>query len=283
LTAPDKAVDRARLVASIAAQLGSRQEAVWIVDHAGAGLAQVLADRREAGEPLQYVIGSWPFRTVELGLDPRVLIPRPETEHVVGVALGELEGMCRGPGHRVCVDLGTGSGAIALSLAAEGGVFCPDLEVWATDSSVDALAVARQNLDALGATDRTAAGRVRLAHGSWFGALPPELLGGVDLLVANPPYVTESEYPHLEPVVRDWEPREALVAATGTGGVEGMAAIEAITGDAPRWLRPSGALVVEIAPMLAAPSEAAARRAGFDRVTTGHDLTGRVRTLVAGW
>ena len=122
-----------------------------------------------------------------------------------------------------------------------------------------------------------------MAHGSWFRALPPELAGRVDLLVSNPPYVAESEYPRLEPVVRDWEPREALVASTGAGGVEGMAAIEAIIVDAPRWLRGSGALVVEIAPVLAAPSEAAARRAGFRRVTIGHDLAGRARILVAGW
>lgn len=280
MTAPDQTVDRARLVASIAGQLGSRQEAVWIVDHAGTGLAQGLADRRTAGEPLQYVIGSWPFRTLELRVDPRVLIPRPETEHVVEVALGELDGMGYAQ-DRVGVDLGTGSGAIALSLATEGGAICPGLEVWATDSSIDALTVARENLDALGRKDPTAAGRVRLVGGSWFDALPPELLGRVDLLVSNPPYVAESEFPDLDPVVREWEPRDALVAGTGTGGVEGMAAIEAIVAGAPGWLRPSGALVIEIAPSLAAPSVAAARKAGFGRVATLRDLTGRVRTLVA--
>ena len=280
MTAPDQTVDRARLVASLAEQLGSRQEAVWIVDHAGTGLAQGLADRRRAGEPLQYVIGSWPFRTVELRVDPRVLIPRPETEHVVEVALGELDDMGWAE-DRVGVDLGTGSGAIALSLATEGGAICPGLEVWATDSSVDALAVARENLDALGRKDPTAAGRVRLVGGWWFDALPPDLLGRVDLLVSNPPYVAESEFPDLDAVVREWEPRDALVAGTGTGGVEGMAAIEAIAAGAPRWLRPSGALVIEIAPSLAAPSVAAARKAGFGRVATVRDLTGRVRTLVA--
>jgi len=280
LTAPDQTVDRARLVASIAEQLGSRQEAVWIVDHAGSGPAQGLADRRRAGEPLQYVIGSWPFRTLELRIDRRVLIPRPETEHMVGVALGELERL-GGAGDPVCVDLGTGSGAIALSLAAEGGAICPNLEVWATDSSVDALAVAGENLAALGTSDPTAAGRVRLVGGSWFEALPPQLIGRVDLLVSNPPYVAESEFPDLDPVVREWEPREALMAATGAGGVEGMAAIEAIITGAPRWLRPSAAVVIEIAPSLAAASAAVARQAGFDRVATVRDLTGRIRTLVA--
>jgi len=283
LTAPDETLDRARLVASIAEQLGSRQEAVWLVDHAGAGLAQGLADRRKAGEPLQYVISSWPFRTVELHVDPRVLIPRPETEHVVGVALGELGRMGPGSGVRVCVDLGTGSGAIALSLAAEGGMICPGIEVWATDVSMDALNVAGENRERLGRTDPTAARRVRLAGGSWFDALPSGLVGRTDLLVSNPPYVAESEYPDLDPVVRDWEPRGALVASAGAGGVEGMADIEAIIAGAPRWLRRSGALVVEIAPSLAAPSVAAAREAGFDRVRTEPDLAGRARTLVAGW
>jgi release factor glutamine methyltransferase len=288
--------ERLRMVASIAARLGSEREAVWIVDHAGTDLAPALADRRESGEPLQYVLGRWPFRTVELRVDSRVLIPRPETEQVVEVALRELDRICRGvdagdpatcvlPGdlvaQRVCVDLGTGSGAIALSLAAEGGAVCPSVEVWATDVSVDALAVARENLDDLVQVDAAAAARVRLAQGSWFGALPSELLGRVDLLVSNPPYVAESEYPELDPSVREWEPTVALVATRGAGGVEGMGAIEAIVTGAPPWLGRSGAIVVEIAPSQAYASIDAARRAGFGQVTTERDLAGKPRMLVA--
>src|SRR5271170_5443230 len=118
-------------VASIAEQLGSLQEAVWIVNHAGPDLAQQLADRRQAGEPLQYLLGSWPFRNLELQVDRRVLIPRPETEQVVQVALEELGRMSLdSSAHRIAVDLGTGSGAIALSLATEGAAVCPDFEVW---------------------------------------------------------------------------------------------------------------------------------------------------------
>ncbi len=281
MTAPDQTVDRARLVASIAGQLGSRQEAVWIVDHAGTGLAQGLADRRRAGEPLQYVIGSWPFRTLELRVDPRVLIPRPETEHVVEVALGELDGMGYAQ-DRVGVDLGTGSGAIALSLATEGGAICPGLEVWATDSSVDALTVARENLDALGRKDPTAAGRVRLVGGSWFDALPPRAarVGSISWSPILPTWPSPSF-----PISIRWSgsgnPGTRWWRGPETGGVEGMAAIEAIVAGAPGWLRPSGALVIEIAPSLAAPSVAAARKAGFGRVATVRDLTGRVRTLVA--
>jgi release factor glutamine methyltransferase len=287
---------RSRLVASIAARLGSEREANWIVDHGGSERAEALTVRREAGEPLQYVLGRWPFRSVELGVDPRVLIPRPETEQMVGLALEELGRVCRAPrggrsdeattgnrgGHRVCVDLGTGSGAIALSLAKEGGgAVVPDLEIWATDFSVAALVVAQENLEDLAAIDHAAAARVRLAHGWWFEALPDELLGRIDLVVSNPPYVGESEFPGLHPSVRDWEPREALVAAPGAGGLDGMAAIEAILAGASRWLSGAGTVVVEIDPRQADASAEAARRAGFGQVGTRHDLAGRLRMLVA--
>jgi release factor glutamine methyltransferase len=288
--------ERSRLVASIAARLGSEREARWIVDHAGIDLAPALADRRAAGEPLQYVLGRWPFRSVELRVDPRVLIPRPETEQVVEAALEELGRIGRGPeagelapvattgargDHRLCVDLGTGSGAIALALATEGAAVCPRIEVWATDDSADALVVARENLGDLVASDEAVAGLVRLARGSWFDALPSELLGRVDLLVSNPPYVGVSEFPGLDPSVREWEPRAALVAARGAGGLEGMAAIEAIIAGAPRWLSRSGSMVIEFAPRQAQASADAARNAGFGQVVTRPDLAGKPRMLVA--
>jgi release factor glutamine methyltransferase len=268
-------------VASIAEQLGSMQEAVWIIDHAGPDLAQQLADRRQAGEPLQYLLGSWPFRNLELQVDRRVLIPRPETEQVVQVALDQLGQISRdSTAHRIVVDLGTGTGAIALSLASEGAVVCPDLEVWATDSSPDALAVARVNLESLALTDPAAAQRVELVRGSWFDALPSELAGRVDLLVSNPPYVGESEYADLDPTVREWEPREALVAGPGTGGAEGMGAIETILIGASRWLAPGAAMVIEVSSLLADECLDAARRAGFTQITMEQDLAGRPRTLV---
>ncbi len=275
---------RRHLVEAIACRLGSLQEARWIVDHGGEEEALALADRRAAGEPLQYVLGRWPFRSVDLLVDPRVLIPRPETEQVVEVALAEFGGVVadRGPAlARLAADLGTGSGAIGLSLAVEGGRIDADLEVWATDVSMEALAVARQNLADLAGEDPEAARRVNLAHGDWFGALPQGLAGQFDLVVANPPYVAEEEFPELEPVVREWEPRSALVAGSGRGGVGGMAAIETIVGNAPRWLHGSGVLVVEIAPDQAEPATALARRVGFTDVTTAVDLAGRVRMLVA--
>ena len=203
-------IDR-RVGESIARLVGSNREARWIVEHAdGDGdRALSLASRRAAGEPLQYVLGRWPFRQLELALDQRVLIPRPETEQVVEVALAELAGLVAGdspprpggPGP-VAVDLGTGSGAIALSLALEGGVLAPGLAIWATDRSPDALAVAADNCDELARRRPDAADRVRLVEGRWFGALPPTLAGAVDLVVSNPPYVAEADYPGLEPTVR---------------------------------------------------------------------------------
>jgi release factor glutamine methyltransferase len=289
----------AGLVAEVADRVGSAREAAWIVEHvAGAPdapaqpaavreTALALADRRAAGEPLQYVLGTWQFRTLELAVDRRVLIPRPETEQVVEVALAELArigaGRQAGGDPLVCVDLGTGSGAIALSLAAEGpGSVDRPLEVWATDRSTDALDVARVNLGALSASDPAAGGRVTLSEGSWFDALPDRLVRRVDLVVANPPYVAEDEYPGLEPGVREWEPVGALVALRGSSGVAGLADVEAVVTGAARWLGPSGALVVELAPSQAYAAIDLARRAGFTRVGTARDLAGRMRMLVAG-
>ncbi len=284
--APPAGVTGTPLERSIAGRVGSVREARWIVEHTGgeADWALALADRRAAGEPLQYVLGRWPFRSLELAVDRRVLIPRPETEQVVEVALAELASLMAdravpgtGP---VAVDLGTGSGAIALSLAVEGGVAAPGLVVWATDASAEALEVAAWNRDELARRDPEAAGRVRLSAGRWFDALPKEMAGTVDLLVSNPPYVAEAEFPRLDPTVSRWEPRDALVAPDA-GGVGGMADIEAVVAGAPHWLRFAGALVVEIDPAQADATLDAVRRAGFARSGTAQDLAGRVRMVVA--
>ena len=176
----------------------------------------------------------------------------------------------------------TGSGAIALSLAAEGpGSVDRPLEVWATDRSAGALDVARDNLDALSAVDPVSGARVILSEGSWFDALPDRLARRIDLVVANPPYVAEDEYQGLEPGVREWEPVGALVAPRGSTGVGGLADVEAVVTGAARWLGPTGAVVVELAPSQAYAAIDVARRAGFTRVGTARDLTGRMRMLVA--
>ena len=228
-----------------------------------------MLERRAAGEPLQYVLGSWAFRQLDLYLDRRVLIPRPETEMVAGVALAELD---RAAGERGAVDqppravdLGTGSGAIALSIAVER----PKVEVWATDASTDALDIARANLAGIGRH----ASRVHLASGSWFEALDATLAGTFDLVVSNPPYVGAGE--PLPSVVRDWEPAVALVP-----GPTGLEAYEVIVPEARRWLRPTGALVLEIGAAQAAAVCAIAQAHGYRHRCVHRDLVGRDRAVV---
>ncbi len=236
-----------------------------------------MGERRIAGEPLQYVLGSWSFRGLDLLVDPRVLIPRPETETTAELAIDEVLrlGARRGPTDPwagaatafAVADLGTGTGALALSLAAE----LPDAEVWATDVSEDALVVARANLAGAGLF----AARVRVAHGAWFEALPDELRGKLRLVVSNPPYVSEAEYPDLPPELHR-EPVGALVS-----GPTGLEAIQAIVAAAPGWLEPDGVLVLELAPHQAERAVALALEAGFAEAFVRHDMTARPRVLVA--
>lgn len=229
-----------------------------------AGWFEGLVCRREAGEPLQYVLGHWAFRRLDVLVDGRVLIPRPETEVTVEVALAHLD---RQPA--TVVDLGTGSGVIALALVTER----PNVSVWATDASPEALDVARANL--VGAGGRAAA-RVRLLQGHWWDALPADLAGRLDLVVSNPPYITTAEMADLDAGVADWEPRAALEA-----GPEGMEDISVITAGAADWLCPGGCLVVEIAPHQAERALAVAAGAGLVDAELRADLAGRPRVLVA--
>ncbi|MGH9092638.1 MAG: N5-glutamine methyltransferase family protein, partial [Acidimicrobiales bacterium] len=168
---------------SLADRLGSASEARWLSRFAPPDRLDELVARRLAGEPLQYVLGSWVFRTLELTVDRRALIPRPETEQVVEAALARLGDRP----HPVVVDLGTGSGAVALSMAAER----PGAEVWATDADAAALELAAANRERTGVA-------ATLCRGDWYGALPARLRGRVDLVVSNPPYVSEAEWPALD-------------------------------------------------------------------------------------
>lgn len=290
--------ERGRLTAWAAERGLDRREAGWIIDHVGAHSADVgtslprddqfrsLAERRLAGEPLQYVLGRWDFRSLEVVVDGRVLIPRPETEQVVEVALSELAAVLALPDRdedrgAVCVDLGTGSGVIALAVATEWPRRQGGLEMWAVDRSPDALEVAKVNIERLAPTVAAAGARVRPVLGVWFDALPARLLGTIDLVVANPPYVSACELASLDPVVREWEPESALVSPAGSGGIAGFADIETIVTGAGKWLRPGGALVVEMDPRHGGAALASARTAGLRRVRTSPDLTGRTRMLVA--
>jgi release factor glutamine methyltransferase len=262
-------------------------EARWLVEEAsglnfgeweapatarGASRLSSMLERRLAGEPLQYVLGRWGFRDLDLLVDRRVLIPRPETEVVAEVALAEARRILGGGGGLDTInitDLGTGSGALALTLANE----VPEARVWATDVSPGVLDVASANLAGLGFPST----RVRLAQGVWFEALPAELQGHLHLIVSNPPYVSEAEFDALPPEVRDHEPRGALVA-----GPTGREALEHLVDHAPAWLVPGGAIVLELAPHQAgAMAERARGMPAYGQVEVQTDLAGRERVLVA--
>lgn len=262
-----------------------KTEAKWIIEEvtgtAGAeyldaldGLATVrgvnhldaLVERRVAGEPIQYVLGHWAFRLLDLMVDQRVLIPRPETEVVAGLAMDELDRV-RPQGGGIVVDLGTGSGAIGLSVAAER----KPSRVLLTDVSNEALTVARANLAGLGLVARC----VEITHGSWFDALPEDLLGHCDVIISNPPYVTTEEV--LAPSVSEWEPSSALLA-----GRDGLDDLRLIVTGAAAWLRPGGALVLEMGTGQTSAVAALAEEHGFI-TEVHHDYAGHDRAVVARW
>ena len=265
--------------------LGERPQARWICETAcGLDGDEFLADldepatermvaqldamvaRYRAGEPLAYVMGHWSFRTIELMVDRRVLIPRPETEMVAGRALELARGVA---GQRRVVDLGTGSGAIGLSLAAE--LPLTGTEVWLTDYSTDAVDVARANAIGLG----RAAANVRVCHGSWFDALPVDVRGEIDVVVSNPPYIADGD-PEVAESVLEYEPHTALFA-----GDDGLDDVRMIARDAREWLRSGGWLVMEIGYLQGDAVKALLEGFGFVDVAIANDLTGRPRIAEA--
>ncbi len=218
--------------------------------------------RRVVGEPLQYVLGRWGFRGLDLMVNRSVLIPRPETEVLAGLAIDELAHR-DAPGG-VAVDLGTGSGAVGLAVAAE----CEAAQVVLTDVSAPALDVARANLAGLG----RAAVRVSVFQGSWYEALPENLAGTLDVIVSNPPYVGDDE--PLPPVVADWEPVSAL-----RGGPDGLDGARRILVGAARWLSPGGLVLLELAPSQMEAAADFARQSGLEVEGVTLDLAGRDRVL----
>ena len=231
-----------------------------------------LLVRRCAGEPLQYVLGRWSFRSLELIVDPSVLIPRPETEMVAGLAihaaLEALQGQTPPARPVVAVDLGTGSGAIALAIATE----VAGTRVWATDSSAAALAITRANLAGIG----RAAAHVSITEGNWFEALPQELCGHIDVLVSNPPYVADTMKSSMARDVLDYEPHGALFADN-----DGTADLEHIIAHAYEWLAPGGVLVLEMSPEQTEWASHRITEAGLAEVRIHTDFSDRERAVVA--
>jgi release factor glutamine methyltransferase len=231
------------------------------VPPAAARLFGELVRRRLRREPVAYILGRKGFRGVELAVDRRVLVPRPETELLVELAL-ELQPAC-------VLDVGTGSGAIALAVADE----LPQCAVTATDTSAGALEVARANAERLGLTDR-----VRFYEGTW---PPTDASGeGFNLVLANLPYVAERDWPSLQPEVTKWEPREALLA-----GPDGLDAYRSFIPECAHHLnrysaRMMGALAVEVGEGQAPAVAELMREAGFGEVETRRDLAGIERVVV---
>jgi len=225
-----------------------------------------MVGRYRSGEPLAYAMGRWTFRRVELMIDRRVLIPRPETELVAETAIE----LARRVSPRRVADLGTGSGAIGLSLADELPI--DNTEVWLTDASADALDVARANAAGLG---RSAA-NVRFAQGSWWSALPNELRGTFDVVVSNPPYIAVDDA-EVDESVREWEPASALFA-----GADGLDDIRVIMKGAREWLKPGGWLVLEIGYRQGDAVLTLASELGLVNAEVRHDLASHPRIFVCG-
>lgn len=190
---------------------------------------QSIVERRRASEPLQYLLGTQPFRSLNFLVGPGVLVPRPETELLVDVALKKIQTLPE----PLVIDLGTGSGAIALSIAHEH----PGANVFATDIDPQALDYARRNLEI------STAKSVEILQGDLFEPVEPSFMGKVDLVVTNPPYLSFDEIMTAAPDVRDHEPRLAT-----TSEPSGAEVSQRIIEEAIRWLQPGGWLVMETSP-----------------------------------
>ena len=243
----------------------SPHDRAWLMAHDGDALdsdAAVRLDdlvrRRQRGEPMAYLRGDQEFFGLSLAVDPRVLVPRPDTEALVNWALELVDSSSNTA--RV-LDLGTGSGAIALAIAAQR----PLASVSATDASEDALAVARSNAQRLGLP-------VQFHAGSWLGAVPGQRF---DVIVTNPPYIADND-PHLAALTH--EPLSAL-----TAGADGLDDIRTIVAHAPQALLPGGWLLIEHGFDQAAAVRALLQAAGFDHVSSRTDLAAIERCSGGHW
>lgn len=221
-------IDRAHVIARLRDLLSPGETAAF----------DALLGRRTNREPLAYITGHREFYAIDFAVTPEVLIPRPETEMLVERALRAIAAR---DGRALVVDVGTGSGAIAVAIA----LHAPDARIIATDASPAALAGAERNAGAAGVAPRIEFRQADLLEG----------VPLVDIIVANLPYVAESDWAALPPELRDWEPRDALV-----GGTDGTAVIRRFLDQAPAHLQPGGVLIAEIGDRQGAALLAAARR-----------------------
>lgn len=266
----ERGIENARLEAELllAAVLGVKRLDLYLqferpLTEQEVAAYRAVVRRRAKREPYQYIVGEAHFRELVLAVDERVLIPRPETEQLVGEVLAWAVG--RGAG-LTALDVGTGSGAIALSLLREG----PFVRVVATDSSADALAVVRENAGRLGLE----AG-LELRHGAGWAAVGAQ--ERFDVVVSNPPYVPEGDFATLQPEVRDWEPRAALLA-----GPRGVEVLEELVAEAAAHLVGGGLLALEVG--LGQAREVATRLAEtgeFAPARIVEDHAGRERHVLA--
>jgi release factor glutamine methyltransferase len=221
-----------------------------------------LVGRRGKREPLPYITGKQEFWSLEFLVDPRVLIPRPETEGLVetGLRILQEEGSQQIPGKVKLLDIGTGSGCLAIALAQE----LPGAKIWAVDISAAALRVAKANT-----TRHKATKQITLLQGDLFAPVADQE-GLFDLIVSNPPYVAEEEFSTLQEEVRKWEPRLAL-----NGGKAGIDFHQRLIAESPRYLRQGGWLVMEIGQgQERAIARLAAERGVFTRVHFVKDYAG---------
>jgi release factor glutamine methyltransferase len=263
-----RVTDQPRLEAEVLLGAALGRTRAWLLSHADERILdcdatdryEAYVTRRAHAEPIAYILGEKEFWSLTLEVTPDVLIPRPETELAVELALQRLppDAPCR------VLDLATGSGAIALAIAHER----PQGQVIATDVSAAALAVATRN------RDRHRLANVTLRHGSWFEPVAGERF---DLIVSNPPYIAADD-PRVEPAVRRFEPPGALFTAD-----DGLAALRLIAGAAGAHLAHGGWLIVEHGDTQGPAVRVLFEDAGFDGVATRHDLAGLERCTSGRW
>jgi len=237
-----------------------------IADDATRAAFRALVGRRAKGEPVAYLVGKREFLSLSFRVTSDVLIPRPETETLILRLLDLANGFAATDSTRGVADIGTGSGIIAICAAKH----LPEAQVMAIDSSEAALAVARQN-----AADHRVVERIEFVHSDLFDAVNQECR--FHIIASNPPYVSESELARLPPDVRDFEPRQALVA-----GPRGTEVIERLVVQAAERLEPSGWLLMEISPMIeAAARELVTKHGAYEIGPTIKDHAGQPRVLQA--